>query len=64
MYQIISSKVDLWNRWLEAHVYPDLMDELTADPIPLFTTDDRLQVERTNASRLKRSDAIDKRIPS
>jgi hypothetical protein len=56
------SKTDLWARWLETCVYPDFADESTADPIPLFATDDHLQVERTGAGRLKRMDAIDERI--
>lgn len=33
-----------------------------ADPIPLFATDDGLQIELTNSGRLKRSEAIDERI--
>ncbi|WP_254532858.1 GIY-YIG nuclease family protein [Natrinema gelatinilyticum] len=57
-----SSKGDLWTQWLEAHVYPDFVDESTADPIPLFETDDQLQVELTDLGRLKRSATIDERI--
>ncbi len=56
------SKAELWSRWLEAHVYPDLTDESTSDPIPLFATDDQLQVELTESGRLKRSAAVDERI--
>lgn len=56
------SKADLWRRWLEAHVYPDLTNETTADPIPVFATDDQLQVKLTDAGRLRRSDTIDSRI--
>lgn len=56
------SKDALWGWWLETHVYPDLTDEATADPIPLFATDNRLQVELTDAGRLKRTDTIDERI--
>lgn len=56
------SKAELWTHWLERYVYPDFVDESTADPIPLFATDDQLQVELTDSGRLKRSDAIDERI--
>ncbi len=56
------SKAELWYRWLEAHVYPDLTDESTADPVPLFETADQLQVELTESGRLKRSAAVDERI--
>ena len=56
------SKADLWNRWLETHVYPDFTDNSTADPIPLFATDEQLNVELTDKGRLKRSDAVDERI--
>lgn len=56
------SKAELWIHWLEKYVYPDVADESMADPIPLFATDDRLQIEVTNSGRLKRSAAIDERI--
>ena len=56
------TKADLWNRWLETHIYPDFTNNSTVDPIPLFATDDRLQVELTDTGRLKRSKAVDKRI--
>jgi hypothetical protein len=56
------SKANLWAHWLDRYVYPDFADESTADPIPLFATDDQLQVERTASDCLKRSDAIDERI--
>ena len=56
------SKVDLWAYWLERYVYPNVADESTADPIPLFDTDDRLQVKLTDSGRLKRSNTIDERI--
>ncbi|WP_237561218.1 GIY-YIG nuclease family protein [Halococcus sediminicola] len=57
-----NSKAELWDHWLEKYVYTDLTDESTADPIPLFATDEQLTVERTDTGRLKRSAAIDERI--
>ncbi|RRJ30641.1 GIY-YIG nuclease family protein [Halocatena pleomorpha] len=56
------SKADLWRQWLETHVHPDLSDATTADPIPVFATDDQLRVKLTDAGRLKRSNTIDARI--
>ncbi|WP_160135339.1 GIY-YIG nuclease family protein [Halococcus salsus] len=56
------SKAELWDHWLEKYVYPDLADESTADPIPLFATDEQLQVELTDNGCLKRSASIDERI--
>lgn len=56
------SKVELWTHWIDSHVYPDIADESTADPIPLFDTDEQLNVKLTDNDRLKRSAAIDERI--
>lgn len=58
------TKADYWAWWLDTHVYPDIVDDSTADPIPLFATDAGLQVELTDTGRLKRSTAIDERIRS
>ncbi len=56
------SKAELWSQWLDRHVYPEITDESTADPIPLFATDDQLTVELTEDGRLKRSATVDERI--
>ncbi len=56
------SKPELWSRWLDTHVYPDITDASTTDPIPLFATDEQLTVELTEDGRLKRSAAVDERI--
>ena len=57
-----ASKPELWSRWCDEYVGRDLADETTADPIPLFATDDHGRVELTDKGRLERSAAIDERI--
>lgn len=59
------SKPDLWHNWVEQTIHREIHNPDTADPIPLFETDDDLVVELTEAGSstvLTRSEAIDRRI--
>jgi hypothetical protein len=56
------TKAGLGTEWLRKTLCRDIADEETADPIPLFETDEDLVVELTEQGGLKRSDAIDAQI--
>jgi hypothetical protein len=56
------SKTDLWHEWVEETILQDVQDLSEAGPIPLFDTNEDLQVKLTPKGGLKRSDAIDEQI--
>jgi len=56
------TKTDLWHEWVSDVLLADIHSTTEADPIPLFETDENLQIQLTEKGGLKRSEAIDARI--
>jgi hypothetical protein len=60
-----ASKAELWYDWVDRTICRDIQDQSVQDPIPLFETDEDLDVALTESGSstvLKRNDAIDARI--